>query len=290
MTLKDLVPIQEYVPTIYKDVKEMDAFCESLDFLWDVLISSADEEYARMFIQSSDEIGVERFERILKITADPSIESLDFRKERLLTRCNSTLPYTTIWLRNYLNSVLGYTNYELEVDYENLAVKLYGYLLNYSWAKEVGIMIRHILPANVIFINVPTLIQSIELQDWLDEGTWNSDIWNDENYWSELNIIPKDELQKYQPLPNGHPTPEYIMGKIKSIRLNETETIKNIKKSIQDGVIHLEFRIPETTKLLTYLEVIDVNDGVLVYTPCYIDSPSGTTTIMKITCYERKAY
>ena len=288
MSLEHLVPTSEYVPDVYKGVKEMDELVKAEDHNWDILISLVDKEYARMYIQTSDEIGVERFERVMQITADPSIETLDFRKERLLARSNSTLPYTTIWIRNYLNAVLGEPNYELDVDYDNLIITLYGFLLDYSWAREVGITIRTTKPCNVVFINVLTLIENVEFQKWVDENTWNSDIWNDENIWSEFNIIPKNLLPDYEKLPEDHSNTQAILNEIKNIRLNKNTTIEELGISVQSGTIYIEFTVSEDIKLLTDVEIIDKNDSALLYTPCYIDTPSGTKLIIRITCYQKK--
>ena len=288
MSLEHLVPTSEYVPDVYKDVKEMNELVKAEDHNWDILISLVDKEYARMYIQTSDEIGVERFERVMQITADPSIETLQFRKERLLARSNSTLPYTTIWIRNYLNAVIGEPNYELDVDYDNLIITLYGFLLDYSWAREVGITIRTTKPCNVVFINVPTLIENVEFQKWVDENTWNSNIWNDENVWSEFNIIPKNLLPDYEKLPEEHSNLQAILNEIKNIRLNKNTSIEELGISVQSGTIYIEFTVPEDIKLLTDVEIIDKNDSTLLYTPCYIDTPSGTKLIIRITCYQKK--
>ena len=43
MTLKDLVSLENYVPTIYKGVKEIDALIKSEDYLLDILISILDK-------------------------------------------------------------------------------------------------------------------------------------------------------------------------------------------------------------------------------------------------------
>jgi len=288
MGLEHLVSTSEYVPDVYKDVKEMDELVKAQDHNWDILISLVDKEYARFYIQTSDEIGVERFERVMKITADPSIETLEFRKERLLARSNSTLPYTTIWLRNYLNAVLGETNYELDVDYDDLIITLYGFLLDYSWSREVANTIRDIKPCDVVFINIPTLIENIEFQKWLDENTWNSDIWNDENIWNEFNIIPKNELPNYVKLPEGHQNTQTILNELGNIRLNNETTINELGISVQSGTIYVEFLVPEDIKLLTYVEVLDKKGVTLLYTPCYIDTPADTKLIIRITCYEKK--
>lgn len=288
MGLEHLVPTSEYVPDVYKGVKEMDELVKAQDHNWDILISLVDKEYARMYIQTSDEIGVERFERVMEITADPSIETLEFRKERLLARSNSTLPYTTIWLRNYLNAVIGETNYELDVDYDDLIITLYGFLLDYSWSREVAYTIRDIKPCNVVFINIPTIIENIEFQKWFDENTWNSDIWNDENIWNEFNVIPKKDLPNYVKLPEEHENPQIILNELQNIRLNKEIIINDFSLSVQSGTIYIEFLSPEDTKTLTYIEILDKRGLTLLYTPCYIDTPAGTKLIIRITCYEKR--
>ena len=288
MSLEHIVSTSEYVPAVYDGVKEMEELVKCEDFVWDVLISLVDKEYARMYIQTSDEIGVERLERVYKITASPAIETLDFRKERLLARANSTLPYTTIWLRNYLNAVLGEQNYELDVDYDDLIITLYGFLLDYSWAQEVHKTIREIKPCNVVFVNIPTLIENVEFQKWLDEKTWNTDKWNDENIWSEFRVLSKTDLPNYKKLPETHENTQTILNELKTVRLNKETVITDIGISVQSGTIYIEFNVPEEIKLLEYVEVLDVNGVTLLYTPCYIDTPTGTKLIIRITCYEKK--
>lgn len=289
MSLEHLVPLENYVPTIYKGVKEIEALIKSEDCLFDILISIVDKEYARMFIQTCDEIGVQRFEQILEITPDPSIESLDFRKQRLLTRCNSTLPYSTIWFRIYLNAVLGQHNYELNIDYKDNIIKLYGYLLDYSWAREARLVIQETKPCNMIFINIPTLIENVGFIHWLDDNTWNDTNWNDENTWYDFRLLTSAELINYDKQQSG--TEEFLalFNSLQSVRLNNNEEyIYEITPTTNGDTIYIELAIPEDIKLLENVEILDKYGSPLVATKCFIDTPSGTQILTRLSCYKEK--
>lgn len=287
MSLEHLVPLEYYVPTIYKGVKEIDALIKSENYLFDILVSIVDKEYARMFIQTCDLEGVEKFERILEITADPTIESLEFRKERLLTRCNSTLPYTTIWLKVYLNAVLGQHNYELNIDYKDNIVRLYGYLLDYSWSREANSMIAKTKPCNMIFINIPTLIENVGLLHWYDSKTWNDSIWNDTNIWYDYCFLDSSEVYNYDKQPETSHAFQVLLNNLKTVRLNNSETLQ-VETTINNDIIYIEFTVPESIKLLQYVEILDEHNATLVSTECYIDTPSGTNIVIRLSCYKGK--
>ncbi len=290
MTLKDLVSLEYYVPTIYKDVKEIDALIKSEDYLFDILISIVDKEYARMFIQTSDLIGVERFENVLEITADPTIETLEFRKERLLTRCNTTLPYSTIWLKIYLNAVLGQYNYELNIDYKKRIIRLYGYTLNYNWAREASNVIGAIKPCNMVFINIPTMIESVGLIYWWDDNTWNSSTWSDDNTWNEYEYLSSEELENYTKQPQTSQDFQTLFNSLGKVKLNKQDkyTISDRVITVQNDTIFIEFIVPEEIKLLEYVEILGIHGSTLVETECYIDTPTGTQIIMRLSCYSQK--
>lgn len=288
MSLKHLVPLKDYVPTIYTGVKEIDALIKSEESIFDVLISLIDQEYARIHIQTSDEIGVLRFEQLMGITADPTIESLEFRKQRLLTRSNATLPYSTIWLRVYLNSVIGEHNYELNIDYDNDIITLYGYLLDYSWAREAANVIKVIKPCQMIFVNVPTMIQSVGLLFWSDINTWDSATWDDKNTWFDYAYLTSDELVDYNKQPQSNSNFQALLNNIGNIKLNNTNLVQDLTITVKNDTIYIQFDVPENIKLLEFVEILDIRSQSLLSTNCYIDTPSGTNIVIRLSCYLRK--
>lgn len=288
MSLEHLVSVQDYLPTVLKGVKEIDALVKSEDYLFDILVSIVDKEYARMFIQTSDEVGVTRFEQLVGIVADPTTETLDFRKERLLTRTNATLPYSTIWLRVYLNGILGPQNYELTIDYKQDIIRLNSYLLDYSWAREATTVIRDIKPCNMIFQNIPTIKEYVGLMYWLDENTWNSDIWDDNNTWGSRTIISEEQLPNYELIINN-PEDLYVLAKdITGVILNNTHITTDIFTNVVNSEVHIEFFVPNNVKSLTKITLVTRDGNSLISQDCFIDTPLGTKVTMKLSCYKQK--
>lgn len=288
MSLEHLVPLEQYVPAIYNGVKEIEVLTEVQEEWFKILVSIMDKEYARLYIQTCDEIGIARFENVLKITPNPSIESLDFRKQRVLTRCNATLPYSAIWLRVYLNAVIGEYNYELDIDYDNDIMTLYGYMADYSWAREASIVIRDVKPCNMVFINIPTMIENVGLIYWLDDDTWESSIWNDSNIWYDYHYLTSEQLVDYDKQPQSSEQFQHLLSTIKSVRLNNQQIISNIDTTVQQDTIYIQFTVPENIKLLEYVEILDNKLAPLVFTHCFIDTPTGTTIVIRLSCYKRK--
>jgi hypothetical protein len=287
MSLENLMPLKQYVPAIYEGVKEIEVLTDTQEQWFQILISVLDKEYARMFIQTSDEIGVQRFESLLKITANPKIESLQFRKERLLTRSNITLPYSTIWLRAYLNAVIGEHNYELNIDYDNDIMTLYGYLLDYSWARECSLVIRDTKPCNMVFINIPTIIDSVGLMSWWDSNTWQGSSWDDNNIWYDYALLQSEQLIDYEQQKQATPTFQQLLNTITSVTLNNCHTLQ-ITPTVENDIIYIQITVPEDITLLENVKIIDGQGATLVSTDCYIDTPSGTQIVLRLSCYKGK--
>lgn len=287
MSLDHLVPITEYVPTIYKGVKEMDVLCEVEDEILEQVVSTLEKEGTRMCIQTSDEIGVRRYERVYSITPNPEIETLDFRKERLLTRSNISLPYSTIWLRNYLNAVIGKNNYELKIDYENLVVRLYGYLLDYNWAREFSKVIRDTKPCNIIFINIPTMIEHLGFEYWLDDNTWDDSVWNDTNIWQDYRVLTSEELIHYKKETDESKL-NILKGQVNSIKLNNSTVIENMSKTVNDNIVTVNFTVPDSISLLQSVEILEPTGQTLLSIQCFIDTPSNTQIEIRLNCYYKE--
>lgn len=286
MALEHLVSTKEYVPAIYKDVKEMDALCISEDYLFDMLVGVLAKEYNRMFIQTSDEIGVARFEAIYKIVANPQTESLDFRKARLLLRSNTVPPYSTIWLRNYLNSVIGENNYDLKIDYKNLTMTLYGFLTDYNWVNEVVRTIQSAKPLQMIFINIPTIIDNLCFERWVDKNTWDSDIWNDENFWNEFKVLDNEQIKHCKPSTDVVSI-DILKNDIVTINLNNDTTIYDFEKRVVENTIYLNFVVPNNLKLLTAIQLLGKDGKQILLKNCYIPSDQTTEIEIRLNCYEK---
>lgn len=100
------VKVQRYYPNVIANADEFKqlAILESEEFksIWEVLF----KWFKNRFVSEADLEGVRRWEQMLKII--PSKEAtLEDRKQFILRRINTILPYTIRRLQQILNAVYG---------------------------------------------------------------------------------------------------------------------------------------------------------------------------------------
>jgi len=61
-----------------------------------------------------------------------------------------------------------------------------------------------------------------------------------------------------------------------------------VDTTINNDIIYIEFTVPEEIKLLEYVEILNERKEPLVFTECYIDTPSGTNIVIRLSCYKGK--
>ena len=116
------IDITRFFPILYHNIKEFKEIIgtENADF------NDADSELQdcvdNQFIMTSNEYGVDYRERLLGILADPETETLDFRRMRLINRISIQPPFTTIFLRERLDDIIGVGEYVLTIDYEDYTI------------------------------------------------------------------------------------------------------------------------------------------------------------------------
>lgn len=142
------VKVQRYYPSVIANADEFKqlAILENEEFksIWEVLF----KWFKNRFVSEADLEGVRRWEQMLKII--PSKEAtLEDRKQFILRRINTILPYTIRRLQQILNAVYGddfavvSTNkkYELWVDIDNRIILK---------TPSMRTLLRAIIPANLI--------------------------------------------------------------------------------------------------------------------------------------------
>lgn len=142
------VRVQRYYPNVIANADEFKqlAILENEEFksIWEVLF----KWFKNRFVSEADLEGVRRWEQMLKII--PSKEAtLEDRKQFILRRINTILPYTIRRLQQILNAVYGddfavvFTNkkYELWVDIDNRIILK---------TPSMRTLLRAIIPANLI--------------------------------------------------------------------------------------------------------------------------------------------
>ncbi|WP_213334307.1 putative phage tail protein [Enterococcus casseliflavus] len=159
MTLKDLVP------DFYDGVREFDVLFGVEDALVDQVDQQIQRAKANQWIQTADEQTIGFHEQLLGILANPELEDLLFRRQRILNRLQSMPPFTVPYLRDHLDKIFGADNYALVVNYEDYQIVLESSSDNANWFQEANIIINKIKPANIVYIQSPTFFQRIKIQE-----------------------------------------------------------------------------------------------------------------------------
>jgi len=106
------------------------------------------------FISPANMDGVQNYENILNIIPDASLESLEFRKSRIINRLAMSPPFTKHFLEQMLSIIFGPENFYFRIDYDNCSIyidietqisMLYDQTLN---------DIRQMIPANMKLISI----------------------------------------------------------------------------------------------------------------------------------------
>lgn len=142
------VQVQRYYPNVLANAKEFKQIAQlennEFKFVWQAVC----KWFLNTFVYDTDLQGIKRWEDMLKIIP-PKEATLDDRRNIVLMRINTMLPYTIRRLEQILNAVYGddfatvstNKNYELWVDIDNRII-----------LKTMGMrtLLRAIIPANLI--------------------------------------------------------------------------------------------------------------------------------------------
>lgn len=159
MSLKDLVP------SWYENIKEFDVLFDVEDELIQEVNENINKVKNNQWIQTADEQMIYFHELLLGILVNPETEDLEFRKQRILNRLQSTPPFTISYLKDHLNRIFGKENYLLVINYNEYQMVLETAAENANWFKEAQNIIHKIKPANVVYIQSPTYLQEITLAE-----------------------------------------------------------------------------------------------------------------------------
>lgn len=141
-----------YLPPFMAGFKEISAAlkAENPEF---VLVWKASERILQNeFIETADEYGISRFEKILKIL--PSTEdTLESRRARVRIRWLNTIPYTLNALIAKLIVLCGGNNFTVIVRHRNYCVEIQTHLENFGKAEELDHIINEMIPCNMVVVS-----------------------------------------------------------------------------------------------------------------------------------------
>lgn len=167
--------VRPYWPEYYHDVIDFIQIAQTEDIELDDMTSAIQQLFDDQFVLTSSVQAIKRRELMLGIQADPTTESLEFRKQRILNRYQTTPPFTVRWLQEQLDRLVGPGMTIVSVDVENFILYVTTNIENANIFKEVLHTIQTVKPANLVYQQNTSLNDTIGLEEHISkqEITWN---------------------------------------------------------------------------------------------------------------------
>lgn len=165
----------EYLPSIYHDVID---FVELTGTGAQEVISAEQAIktlFDDQFVTEASEQAIKRREKMLGIQADPTTETLEFRRKRLINRYSTKPPFTVRYLQQRLDFLVGAGLTIVSVDPQAFILTVTTNIDNAAIFKEVERTVKVTKPANMLYQQQTSLQDTIELRERIKARTvsWN---------------------------------------------------------------------------------------------------------------------
>ena len=239
------------LPEWYREVLEYQQIARAEETVFDALGVEIEAVLQNFFFQTMDESAVGQWEQIFGVSPNPSVETLEFRRARLLNRISTRPPFTLGFLYQKLDELIGPGEWTVTVDYANYTLYIESSAENQQYATEVSYTINQIKPAHIVFVNTPytksgvLLSETIELSERVFHyrlGAWGLGVTPFATEQGQ-GVIKMPSTPSIQPaLLAG--TANFISGDVASARINGTITIGELAKSVSGSTLTVTYTVP----------------------------------------------
>lgn len=285
-----VVKMKRYFPRFYDGYVEIDAIIDTEDKAFEEIGVNFRRAINNQFIKLADEIGISAYEVLFDVIADPSTETLEERRDRLLNRVSVIPYYTTIFLRNRLDSLIGAGLYNLIIDYDNYTLYLESAAKNQLYYNEIAVLTSNIKPCNIVFINMPLVSQQIFVSEQVNVSklTYNYVLGGQWKLgekpfisYEDKGIIKGRSTNSMSSLMEAKYR-QFTLSEITSVLINNTIRITTfLTKEEVNGEAIIEYIVPQQEQNIEVTNIKLLNkDGFICFeSPVYV--PVYEDTIMK---------
>lgn len=151
------IDLIEHVPFFMKEVQEFKQIVKTENPEFDLLQDVSIDMMNNQFIKDSTEYGVERWEKILGILPNKD-DTLEDRKQAILTMINAHVPYTIRTLKQTLAMICGENNFTVNYNNEKFLLEIEIFELQDSKLRILLELLKEIMPANLV-VNVSIITE-----------------------------------------------------------------------------------------------------------------------------------
>lgn len=167
--------IMHYLPEYYREIEDFKALSNTETIELDNMEIAIQQLLDDQFVMTASVDAIKRRERMLGIQADPTTESLEFRRKRLINRYSTKPPFTRRWLQQQLDRLVGPGMTIVSVDPQQFILIVTANIENANVFREVIHTVDAVKPANMVYQQNTALHADIGLDERISKQdiTWN---------------------------------------------------------------------------------------------------------------------
>ena len=166
-------PIREYWPEYYDTLLDFLKLAETEDVEIQSLEAAVNQLLNDQFVLTSGYEAIKRREKMLNIQADPTTETLDFRKKRIINRYSTKPPFTIRYIQDRLDFLVGEGKALANVDVQNFILWVETAIEDAALFRELEYTVKATKPANLIYNQKTALLDEIILQEYISKRDIN---------------------------------------------------------------------------------------------------------------------
>ena len=272
-------PTRELFPSVYNGVLEISVLSETDDVLLDHALAKLERAQLNQFILTADEETISVYEKMFSILANPTTETLQFRRERILNRMSLQPPFTMRWLQNKLDEIIGVGKWNAYVDYANRTLYIESFVVNQQWFNELRITINRIKPCNLVFVNKPLIMADVVANETIVSATqhYNYILGQWQLGQEPFATTDPEEVIKLPSVNSINPNlladvASFSATDVVAVRLNGSVKLSDFTTKAGQGtttVVEYEVK-PAQASEITQIELLGTGDRVLTASAVYI--------------------
>lgn len=270
---------RELFPSVYNGVLEISVLSETDDVLLDQSLAKLERAQLNQFILTADEETISVYEKMFSILANPTTETLQFRRERILNRMSLQPPFTMRWLQNKLDEIIGVGKWNAYVDYANRTLYVESFVVNQQWFNELRITINRIKPCNLVFVNKPLIMTDVVANETIVSATQHYNYILGQWQLGQEPFVTTDseEVIKLPSVKSINPNlladvASFSATDVVAVRLNGSVKLSNFTTKAGQGTTTIvEYEVkPAQASEITQIELLGTGDRVLTASAVYI--------------------
>lgn len=163
--------ITSYWPEYYQNVRDFVELAAMEDAELQLIVDAIAQLLDDQFVLTSSLSAIKRREKMLNIQADPSTETLDFRRKRIINRYSTKPPFTIRYLQERLDYLVGAGRAAVNIDVQNFILTITAAIDEAAIFREVEWTIKTTIPANIVYRQQTAVADVIAFEEHIVKRT-----------------------------------------------------------------------------------------------------------------------